>query len=215
MTPEDALKKITDIISDRLGANRDLIIPEADLKKDLLADSLDFVEIIMDVEWEFGIYISDKDAERLETVQQLADYAQTHDRHPMTDTPDTRTNSDEFVRQSQPLIDAIPVSKPFVLQADAPPPPAPTPETDAVNADDRQSLLEHARRLERQRDSLRNGVVQAFSAYVGASETARVTLGVVKASLQKGLHHSRPALEQTVVLCEEQLDNISKGLTPP
>lgn len=78
MTPEDALKKITDIISDRLGVNRDLIIPEADLKKDLLADSLDFVEIIMDVEWEFGIYISDKDAERLETVQQLADYAQTH-----------------------------------------------------------------------------------------------------------------------------------------
>lgn len=133
----------------------------------------------------------------------------------MTDTPDTRTNSDEFVRQSQPLIDAIPASEPFVLQADAPPPPAPTPETDAVNADDRQSLLEHARRLERQRDSLKSGVVQAFSAYVGASETARVLLGVVKASLLKGLHHSRPALEQAVALCEKQLGDISKELTPP
>jgi len=104
--------------------------------------------------------------------------------------------------------------EPFVLQADAPPPLAPTPETDAVWADKTQNLLEHAKRLERQRDARRREVFQAFSAYVGASEVARVTLGVIKASLGKGLHHSRPALEQAVALCEEQLDNISKGLAP-
>jgi hypothetical protein len=78
--------------------------------------------------------------------------------------------------------------EPFVLQADAPPPPAPTPETDAVWADKTQNLLEHAKRLERlerQRDAVRKAMV----------------------------HHSRPALEQAVALCEEQLGNISKGLS--
>lgn len=102
--------------------------------------------------------------------------------------------------------------EPFVLQADAPPPPAPTPETDAVWADKNQNLLEHAKILERRRDSCRRSLLQAYHAYEQANEVARVTLGVVKASLDKGLHHSRPALEQAVALCEEQLDNISKGL---
>jgi hypothetical protein len=102
--------------------------------------------------------------------------------------------------------------EPFVLQADAPPPPAPTPETDAVWADKNQNLLEHAKRLERQRDAAKRAVLQSLFAYISASEVARVTLGVVKASLDKGLHHSRPALEQAVALCEEQLDNIGKRL---
>lgn len=105
--------------------------------------------------------------------------------------------------------------EPFVLQADAPPPPAPTPETDAVWADKTQNLLEHAKRLERQRDRARRVMVQSLFAYERANEVARVTLGVIKASLDKGLHHSRPALEQAVALCEEQLDNINKGLAPP
>lgn len=104
------------------------------------------------------------------------------------------------------------IPEPFVLQADAPPPPAPTPETDAVWADKTQNLLEHAKTLERQRDARKQEVFQAFAAYVDAAEVAHVLLGVIKASLLKGLHHSRPALEQAVVLCEEQLDNISKEL---
>jgi ribosomal protein S4 len=104
------------------------------------------------------------------------------------------------------------IPEPFVLQADAPPPPAPTPETDAVWADKSQNILEHAKHLERQRDATRRALVETLFAYDRASEVARVTLGVVKASLDKGLHHSRPALEQAVALCEERLDNISKGL---
>ena len=103
--------------------------------------------------------------------------------------------------------------EPFVLQADAPTPPAPTPETDAVWADKSQNPLEHAKRLERQRDAVRKAMVQSLFAYERANEVARVTLGVIKASLGKGLHHSRPALEQAVALCEEQLGNISKGLS--
>lgn len=78
MTPEDALKKIADILFDQLGVDRDLITPEAKLEEDLGADSLDLVEIIMDVEEDFGIDIPDEHAEKLQTVQQFADYAQTH-----------------------------------------------------------------------------------------------------------------------------------------
>ena len=78
MTQEDALKKIADILFDQLGVDRDLITPEAKLEEDLGADSLDLVEIIMSVEDEFVIDIPDEHAEKLQTVQQLADYAQTH-----------------------------------------------------------------------------------------------------------------------------------------
>lgn len=78
MTPQDALKKTTDILFDQLGVDRDLITPEARLEEDLGADSLDLVEIIMAVEDEFIIDIPDEHAEKLQTVQQLADYAQTY-----------------------------------------------------------------------------------------------------------------------------------------
>lgn len=78
MTPEDTLKKIADNLFDQLGVDRDLITPEAKLEEDLGADSLDLVEIIMAVEDEFTIDIPDEHAEKLQTVQQLADYAQNH-----------------------------------------------------------------------------------------------------------------------------------------
>ena len=78
MTPEDALKKTTDVLFDQLGVDRDLITPEAKLEEDLGADSLDLVEIIMAVEDEFTIDIPDEHAEKLQTVQQFADYAQNH-----------------------------------------------------------------------------------------------------------------------------------------
>ena len=78
MTPEEALTKTTAILFDQLGVDRDIITPEAKLEEDLGADSLDLVEIIMAVEEEFAIDIPDEHAEKLQTVQQLADYAQTH-----------------------------------------------------------------------------------------------------------------------------------------
>lgn len=78
MTPEDAFKKTTDILFAQLGVDLDLITPDAKLEEDLGADSLDLVEIIMAVEDEFIIDIPDEHAEKLQTVQQLADYAQTH-----------------------------------------------------------------------------------------------------------------------------------------
>ncbi len=56
--------------------------------------------------------------------------------------------------------------------------------------------------------------MQAFSAYMAASEVARVAIGVIEAALKKGLHHSRPSLEQAVPLLRAQLTDISLGLDP-
>lgn len=66
-----------------------------------------------------------------------------------------------------------------------------------------------------QPDPLFAPLVQTFSAYMGAAEVARVAIGVIEASLRKGLHHSRPALEAAVPALRGQLDEISRGLTPP
>lgn len=56
--------------------------------------------------------------------------------------------------------------------------------------------------------------MQAFSAYIATSEVARVAIGVIEAALKKGLHHSRPSLEQAVPLLRAQLTDISKGMFP-
>jgi acyl carrier protein len=71
MTPEDRLKKI---IADQLSVNEEDITPEASFIEDLNADSLDLVELIMSLEEEFGVKISDEDAEKIQTVQDAIDY---------------------------------------------------------------------------------------------------------------------------------------------
>ncbi len=64
-TTEDRLRKI---IAEQLGVDENLIVPSASFAKDLNADSLDLVELIMSIEEEFGIEISDENAEKIETV---------------------------------------------------------------------------------------------------------------------------------------------------
>jgi hypothetical protein len=49
---------------------------------------------------------------------------------------------------------------------------------------------------------------------MAASEVARVAIGVIEVALKKGLHHSRPSLEQAVPLLRAQLTDISLGLDP-
>jgi acyl carrier protein len=72
---EDRLKKI---IADQLSVNEDDVVPEASFIDDLNADSLDLVELIMSLEEEFGVKISDEDAARIQTVQDAMDYLQEH-----------------------------------------------------------------------------------------------------------------------------------------
>jgi acyl carrier protein len=72
---EDRLKKI---IADQLSVNEDDVVPEASFIDDLNADSLDLVELIMSLEEEFGVKISDDDAAKILTVQDAMDYLHEH-----------------------------------------------------------------------------------------------------------------------------------------
>ena len=74
-TAEDRLKKI---IADQLSVGEDEVVPEASFIEDLNADSLDLVELIMSLEEEFGVKISDEDAEKIRTVQDAIDYLHEH-----------------------------------------------------------------------------------------------------------------------------------------
>lgn len=71
MSAEDKVKKI---ISEKLSVDLSEVVPEASFVDDLGADSLDLVELIMSMEEEFDIDISDEDAEKLVNVQDAIDY---------------------------------------------------------------------------------------------------------------------------------------------
>ena len=67
-------EKIKSIIAEQLEVEENSITPETNLMKDLEADSLDAVEIIMAIEDEFGIEIPDEQAEEFQVVQAIVDY---------------------------------------------------------------------------------------------------------------------------------------------
>ena len=66
--------KVKEVIIDKLGIEVSKIESESSFVDDLGADSLDTVELIMQLEEEFGIEIPDEDAEKITTVQAAVDY---------------------------------------------------------------------------------------------------------------------------------------------
>ncbi|HIE06753.1 MAG TPA: acyl carrier protein [Desulfarculaceae bacterium] len=71
--------KIKEIIAEKLGLNDvNEINNEASFIDDLGADSLDTVELVMAFEEEYGIEISDEDAEKITTVQKAIDFVNLH-----------------------------------------------------------------------------------------------------------------------------------------
>jgi acyl carrier protein len=66
--------RIRTIISDQLMVDPDEVTDESSFVDDLGADSLDTVELIMEFEDEFGIEISDEDAEKISTVGEAIAY---------------------------------------------------------------------------------------------------------------------------------------------
>ncbi len=66
---KEILAKVKEMVSDQLGKSESEITPESSFIEDLGADSLDLVELIMSMEDEFGLEISDEDAESIVTVQ--------------------------------------------------------------------------------------------------------------------------------------------------
>lgn len=74
-TVSERLKKI---IVDQLGVDESEVVSSASFVEDLNADSLDLVELIMSLEEEFKLQISDEDAEKITTVQEAEDYIEEH-----------------------------------------------------------------------------------------------------------------------------------------
>lgn len=76
MKQDEIVKKVKNIIIEKLDVDESEVTPEANFKNDLGADSLDTVELIMEFEREFEINISDEDAEKITTVGEAIKYIQ-------------------------------------------------------------------------------------------------------------------------------------------
>jgi acyl carrier protein len=70
--------KIRELIVEQLGVDEDMVQLDTNMIKDLEADSLDAVEIILGIEEAYGIEIPDEEAEKFETVQDLVNYVDAH-----------------------------------------------------------------------------------------------------------------------------------------
>ncbi len=77
MAGGDVKSKVSDIIANQLGVDREMITPEAHVVDDLGADSLDIVELVMALEEAFDLEIPDDDAERIRTVQDIYQYLES------------------------------------------------------------------------------------------------------------------------------------------
>ncbi len=71
---EDIMERVTKIIVDRLGVEESQVTPDASFKDDLGADSLDVVELVMELEDQFDMEISDEEAEKISTVGDAVNY---------------------------------------------------------------------------------------------------------------------------------------------
>lgn len=71
------LERVTKVIVDRLGVEESEVTLEASFRDDLGADSLDVVELVMELEDEFDTEISDEDAEQISTVGSAVKYIES------------------------------------------------------------------------------------------------------------------------------------------
>ena len=70
----DTLEKLQNIVSNQLGIDKNKVVLEADFTKELGADSLDVVELVMAFEEEFDCEIPDGAAEKIQTVKDAIDF---------------------------------------------------------------------------------------------------------------------------------------------
>ena len=71
------IERVSKVIIDRLGVDESEVKAEASFRDDLGADSLDVVELVMELEDEFDMEISDEDAEKIATVGNAISYIES------------------------------------------------------------------------------------------------------------------------------------------
>ena len=78
MTDGTTFERLKKIIVEQLGVDEEEVTSTASFVEDLNADSLDLVELIMSLEEEFGMEISDEDAERIQKVSDAVEFIEEH-----------------------------------------------------------------------------------------------------------------------------------------
>lgn len=78
MSSTDTAERVKAIIVEQLGVPTEEVVESASFIEDLGADSLDIVELVMALEEEYDIEISDEDAEKIQTVGDAINYIQEH-----------------------------------------------------------------------------------------------------------------------------------------
>jgi len=71
-------ERVIDIVAEQLGASKEQITRDTSFVNDLGADSLDIVELVMELEEEFDTNIPDNEAEKIQTVGQAIEYIETN-----------------------------------------------------------------------------------------------------------------------------------------
>jgi acyl carrier protein len=78
VTDGTTFERLKKLVVEQLGVDEEEVTPQASFVEDLNADSLDLVELIMSLEEEFGMEISDEDAERIQKVSDAVEYIEEH-----------------------------------------------------------------------------------------------------------------------------------------
>ncbi|MEO8245623.1 MAG: acyl carrier protein [Chloroflexota bacterium] len=78
MTDGTTFERLKKIIVEQLGVDEEEVTIGASFVEDLNADSLDLVELIMSLEEEFGMEISDEDAEKIQKVSDAVEFIEEH-----------------------------------------------------------------------------------------------------------------------------------------
>jgi acyl carrier protein len=78
MAASNVQERVVKIVAEQMGVDKGKVSPETSFVNDLGADSLDTVELVMELEDEFDISIPDEDAEKIQTVGQAIQYIEEH-----------------------------------------------------------------------------------------------------------------------------------------